>query len=105
MNPNKNFDIDKYFKENEEDINKVIRTMGILPPWLRYPDIPCGSIGWRMGPGETYIQDWLYWISTMTPEKRLKYLERYAHIPKEWRSWVIEFMKSNLHRLEYDFLA
>jgi hypothetical protein len=23
----------------------------LLPPWLKFPDIPPGSIGWRMGYG------------------------------------------------------
>lgn len=26
------------------------------PEWLVYPNIPCGSIGWRMGYGENYLE-------------------------------------------------
>lgn len=26
------------------------------PEWLVYPEIPCGSIGWRMGYGEDYLE-------------------------------------------------
>ena len=33
----------------------------MLPPWRKYPNIPLGSIGWRMGLGEDYwieFEDW-----------------------------------------------
>lgn len=35
-----------------------------VPPWVKFPNIPLGSIGWRMGVGEDYwysFRDW--WIA------------------------------------------
>ncbi|MGI1608701.1 hypothetical protein ACKQC9_30890 [Klebsiella michiganensis] len=34
-----------------------------VPPWIKYPNIPLGSIGWRMGAGEDYwfsFRDWWF---------------------------------------------
>ena len=31
------------------------------PPWLWFPDIPLGSVGWRMGAGEDYWYQWQDW--------------------------------------------
>ena len=33
----------------------------MIPPWQKHPEIPVGSIGWRMGYGEDYwisFDDW-----------------------------------------------
>lgn len=32
----------------------------MAPLWLMYPEIPNGSIGWRMGYGEGYAMDFYY---------------------------------------------
>lgn len=63
-----------------------------LPPqWMMYPNIPYGSIGWRMGYGESYrylLGDWLEMLSKeeqqrydeMFPEPLLWDFERYQDI-------------------------
>ena len=49
-----------------------------LPPWLQYPQILIGSIGWRMGPGEDYLHDvfYPYWWSLDT-EQQNEYIEKF----------------------------
>ena len=56
----------------------------LLPPWLKFPGIPPGSIGWRMGGGEGYLCEFSPWHSGLTPEGRRKYKEMYPP-PKGWR--------------------
>ena len=38
----------------------------MLPPWIKYPHIPAGSVGWRMGPGEDYWMDFLWWMRKLS---------------------------------------
>jgi hypothetical protein len=33
----------------------------MVPPWVKYPAILRGSIGWRMGEGEGYWDDFRVW--------------------------------------------
>ena len=41
-----------------------------LPPqWLAFPSIECGSIGWRMGSGETYGELLYQWMEGLTEEE------------------------------------
>lgn len=49
-----------------------------LPPWLKYPEILIGSVGWRMGYGEDYLFEtfYPYWQSLSRSEQRL-YLDKY----------------------------
>jgi N-glycosidase YbiA len=56
----------------------------LLPPWLKFPDVPPGSIGWRMGNGEGYLCEFNPWYRGLTVEGRRKYKEIYPP-PKEWR--------------------
>jgi len=45
------------------------------PPWRRYPDIPAGSIGWRMGPGEDYYFEFYRWFSGLSNAEKAAYSE------------------------------
>ena len=45
------------------------------PPWMMYPEIPQGSIGWRMGYGESYIMEYYAWKAKLTPEQAAEYDE------------------------------
>jgi hypothetical protein len=33
----------------------------MVPPWIKFPAIPRASIGWRMGEGEGYWDDFREW--------------------------------------------
>ena len=43
------------------------------PPWLRYPQIPMGSIGWRMGTGEDYAHEFGRWLAALDTDERWRY--------------------------------
>ena len=34
----------------------------VVPPWRKYPNIPLGSLGWRMGSGEDYWIEFDGWF-------------------------------------------
>jgi len=54
------------------------------PPWLVYPDIPAGSIGWRMGGGEDAYNEFYQWISRLSDAEAADYAKRYPE-PRGWR--------------------
>ncbi len=59
----------------------------MIPPWEKHPEIPYGSIGWRMGYGESYALDWSIWYKGLTEAGRQKYRDS-LNIPEEWTSWL-----------------
>ena len=50
----------------------------IRPPWIEHPEILAGSIGWRMGVGETYIHEVFipFWQSLSSIEQA-GYVEKF----------------------------
>ncbi len=54
-----------------------------LPPWLVYPDIPAGSIGWRMGSGEDYYLEFYRYYSRLSEEDATDYAREYPE-PRGW---------------------
>ncbi len=56
----------------------------MLPPWLAYPNIPLGSVGWRMGDGEDYWYEFVTWFSTLSHVERDSYKGRYPK-PDSWK--------------------
>lgn len=50
------------------------------PVWKEFPDIPWGSIGWRMGPGEDYWGKWISWFSNLNDEEKLTYKARWSEV-------------------------
>ena len=59
-----------------------------LPLWLKYPDIPRYSIGWRMGYGEYYRDLWWMWAESQSNNDLIHYFKKFVPIPMEWISWV-----------------
>ncbi|TGG95594.1 hypothetical protein E4656_04055 [Natronospirillum operosum] len=55
----------------------------MLPPWLQYPDIPLGSMGWRMGPGEEYWYQFVAWLGELSAAEREAYKRRHPR-PESW---------------------
>lgn len=53
------------------------------PLWLMYPNIPKGSIGWRMGYGESYLMEQYRWFSKLSDEEKREYNEKFPE-PKVW---------------------
>ncbi len=62
----------------------------IAPPWARCPDIPLGSIGWRMGFGEHWMMLWHTWLSRQPSDRawRIEYLRRHPPAPRRWADTV-----------------
>ena len=55
----------------------------MAPEWLMYPNIPYGSIGWRMGYGEGYAMDFYRWFNKLEEDEKKKYREMFPE-PKRW---------------------
>jgi hypothetical protein len=56
-----------------------------LPPWIAHPKILIGSIGWRMGTGETFIHEvfFPYWQKLSCAEQAA-YLEKFD-LGSDWQ--------------------
>ncbi len=67
-----------------EQRKRAIKEGKIKPPWIEYPDYEPYCLGWRMGSGEDYIDDWYGFIKNLDRNKLKKYFDKY-NIPKEWK--------------------
>ena len=72
-------------EELQEDNN-------LLPPWIKFPQIPRYSIGWRMGYGESYMWAWDEWSNRFSKEQLVEYFKKNFPIPIEWLDWVANHM-------------
>lgn len=54
-----------------------------LPPWKAHPDIPRGSIGWRMGGGETTAMNFQEFFTELSDEDRARFEQAHPE-PDEW---------------------
>lgn len=60
---------------------------GFLPlPWMRFPELPPGSIGWRMGEGEAYLMQVSDWWETLTASERIE-VELLHPATGAWAGW------------------
>ncbi|CAH2213487.1 NADAR family protein [Tepidibacter aestuarii] len=62
----------------------------MAPRWLMYPYIPSGSIGWRMGRGESYSMELCRWLNTLSEEENKIYKKMFPE-PKAWRGFYVEY--------------
>lgn len=86
----------------------------MAPLWLKYPYIRRGSIGWRMGYGETYAMDYYLWRKDLDIEFWEEYKVLFPE-PIDWLGWYdndflvykytydIDWLKDNDQNLEYIF--
>lgn len=56
------------------------------PPWLACPEIERYSIGWRMGYGEDYIDQFFKWLNALSKEKQTEYQTLFPE-PVTWKGW------------------
>jgi hypothetical protein len=54
------------------------------PPWIKFPKIPWLSIGWRMGPGESYRVEWHNWFCRLSTSDREHYKSQFP----EGKGWT-----------------
>jgi hypothetical protein len=71
----------------EERLRHELEKGELEAPWARFP-IPATSIGWRMGPGESWRGLWSLWMEQMTVEDRRSYLRRQPPAPYDW-AWAL----------------
>ncbi|NVB83902.1 MAG: GNAT family N-acetyltransferase [Kofleriaceae bacterium] len=58
------------------------------PPWLKHPEIPRYSIGWRMGYGEDYLWAWWNWWRGLDDAAQSTYAETWrSTAPEDWADW------------------
>lgn len=65
-------------------------TESMKPPWLEFPRLPAGDIGWRMGDGEGYLNEFVAWIVALEDGERKLYLDGLRPIPSDWHELVAE---------------
>lgn len=53
------------------------------PIWIEYPEIPWGSIGWRMGPSEDYWVNWGAWFKELSSVQKHSYIQEWQE-PQQW---------------------
>jgi hypothetical protein len=56
------------------------------PPWEALSHIPPGSIGWRMGPGEDYLEEFWSWFDNLTDLERAMFQFQHPE-PRGWRGF------------------
>lgn len=57
-----------------------------VPPWIAFPALECGSMGWRMGAGEAFLEERMGWWSSLTPDERQQYQELFPE-PMPWKQY------------------
>lgn len=55
----------------------------IAPPWLKYPQLFYGCIGWRMGYGEYYLGEYMNWLEGLDELKKREFEEKFPK-PVSW---------------------
>jgi len=53
------------------------------PPWMALPEIERGSIHWRMGIGEAYLEKWGPWYRRLSEDEKKEYLRLFPE-PLPW---------------------
>lgn len=68
----------------------------LMPPlWIKYPNIPRYSIGWRMGYGEDYACNFSVWFGKLTDSQKLEYIKMFPE-PKRWVGYWDVHRKKNI---------
>ncbi|MBN1663969.1 MAG: hypothetical protein JW943_10245 [Deltaproteobacteria bacterium] len=55
----------------------------MVPPWIKYPNLLKDSMGWRMGQGESYIDDFYRWYYSRPRKVRVQIMNKYKE-PEAW---------------------
>ena len=56
------------------------------PPWIKFPSIKWGSMGWRMGGGEDYWCLWCDWYRAQSKENKIDYKIQWSE-PEGWEGF------------------
>jgi hypothetical protein len=55
----------------------------MVPPWVKFPNLPLGSMGWRMGMGEIYWGRFVDWYRSQPADVRREVAEKYLE-DEDW---------------------
>lgn len=58
----------------------------MVPPWQKHPEIPLGSIGWRMGYGEDYWISFDDWFERKSSAHKQTYAAQHPE-PTGWEGF------------------
>ena len=86
---NTNEELLEMIRHIAENMPTPIYSDPMLPPWLRFPEIPAFRIGWRMGGGEDYIGAFADWLRSKSPEEREQYFETNPPPNADWLKWSL----------------
>ena len=56
------------------------------PPWMQFPHVPPGSVGWRMGPAEEYYDEFYKWYCALENANQIDY-ELNNPEPRGWNGF------------------
>ncbi len=77
--------------QSREDLEKellraattIVHDHPMAPPWVAFPNIDSfPSIGWRMGPGEDYLDAFADWLTTLTQSEIAGYQRQHPEPEK-----------------------
>jgi len=57
------------------------------PPWMALPEIERGSMHWRMGIGEAYLEKWYAWYRLLSESEKQEYLRLFPE-PLPWLGYI-----------------
>ncbi|WP_153020757.1 hypothetical protein [Pseudomonas sp. BMS12] len=64
----------------------------LTPLWVEFPNIPWGSIGWRMAWGEEYANKWTSWFTSLSDADQSKYIEQWPET-SDWAGFYENLLK------------
>ena len=81
-------------------LEQLIENKELLPPlWIAYPEIERGSIGWRMGYGESYICEWGPWYNSLSDDEQISYKELFPE-PITWKGYWKQYLSDDENEYE-----
>jgi hypothetical protein len=86
-------------RQHPEPQTPVVEADGLMvPPWVKFPDIPTTPVGWWRG-DQAYRADFREWWDGQTPETQLRLQRRYPE-PPDWDGfyWVVQLKTPDLDR-------
>ena len=78
----------------EQKMSLLNQNDEMVPPWEEFPDYERHTLGWRMGTGEAYLDDYYTFIQQLSNdyETRLNYLKRHRPAPLNWDTYVLSIL-------------
>lgn len=71
----------------------------MVSPWIKFPNLPFGSLGWRMGDGEYFMDRYAAWYQSQNTQVRRITREKYPE-PADWKGfyfrlrWALTYQRS-----------